>query len=203
MIRKQIDRRTLLGRAASLAAAASLCNCGLGNSARAADGAQPILPSLRPGAPRLEPVNFQLVGPGGTALSLATLRGRPFILHLWATWCPPCRLELPALNAFIEKTGSSIPVIPVAVASPLPKVMIFLAQGNLPHIAPWTLGQHEFSQWFASGGTSGEPSLPMTCVIDAQGRLRASVEGEMAWAAPDTRASLEKILSALQASKPA
>ncbi|MBS1064436.1 TlpA disulfide reductase family protein [Gluconobacter kondonii] len=199
MIRKQIDRRTLLGGAASLAAAASLCNCGLGNSARAADGAQPVLPSLEPGAPRLEPVNFQLEGPDGTTLALSSLRGRPFILHLWATWCPPCRLELPALNAFIEKTGASIPVIPVAVASPLPKVMIFLAQGNLPHIAPWTLGQHEFSQWF----TSGEPSLPMTCVVDSQGRLRASVEGEMAWSAPDSQASFEKILSGLQASKPA
>ncbi|MFT8785165.1 TlpA disulfide reductase family protein [Gluconobacter oxydans] len=199
MIRKQIDRRTLLGGAASLAAAASLCNCGLGNSARAADGVQPMLPSLKPGAPRLEPVNFQLVGPGGTALSLSTMRGRPFVLHLWATWCPPCRLELPALNTFIEKTGSTVLVIPVAVASPMPKVMVFLAQGNLPHIAPWTLGQHEFSQWF----TSGEPSLPMTCVIDAQGRMRASVEGEMAWAAPESQASLEKILSDLQASKPA
>ncbi|MEJ5141122.1 TlpA disulfide reductase family protein [Gluconobacter albidus] len=199
MIRKQIDRRTLLGGAASLAAAASLCNCGLGNSARAADGVQPVLPSLTPGAPRLEPVNFQLKGPDGTTLALSSLRGRPFILHLWATWCPPCRLELPALNAFLEKTGSSIPVIPVAVASPLPKVMIFLAQGNLPHIAPWTLGQHEFSQWF----TSGEPSLPMTCVIDAQGRLCASVEGEMAWGAPDSQASFEKILSGLQPSKPA
>ncbi|MBS1052047.1 TlpA disulfide reductase family protein [Gluconobacter kondonii] len=199
MIRKQIDRRTLLGGAASLAAAASLCNCGLGNSARAADGAQPVLPSLAPGAPKLEPVNFQLKGPDGTTLSLSSLRGRPFILHLWATWCPPCRLELPALNAFIEKTGASIPVIPVAVASPLPKVMIFLAQGNLPHIAPWTLGQHEFSQWF----TSGEPSLPMTCVVDSQGRLRASVEGEMAWGALDSQASFEKILSSLQAPKPA
>lgn len=199
MIRKQIDRRTLLGGAASLAAAASLCNCVLGNSARAADGAQPVLPSLTPGTPRLEPVNFQLKGPDGTTLALSSLRGRPFILHLWATWCPPCRLELPALNAFLEKTGSSIPVIPVAVASPLPKVMIFLAQGNLPHIAPWTLGQHEFSQWF----TSGEPSLPMTCVIDAQGRLCASVEGDMAWGAPDSQASFEKILSGLQPSKPA
>ncbi|MBF0887497.1 MULTISPECIES: TlpA disulfide reductase family protein [Gluconobacter] len=199
MIRKQIDRRTLLGGAASLAAAASLCNCGLGNSARAGDGAQPVLPSLAPGAPKLEPVNFQLKGPDGTMLALSSLRGRPFILHLWATWCPPCRLELPALNAFIEKTEASIPVIPVAVASPLPKVMIFLAQGNLPHIAPWTLGQHEFSQWF----TSGEPSLPMTCVVDSQGRLRASVEGEMAWSAPDSQASFEKVLSGLQASKPA
>ncbi|MBF0857866.1 TlpA family protein disulfide reductase [Gluconobacter sp. LMG 31484] len=201
MIRKQIDRRTLLGRAASLAAAASLCNCGLGNVARAAEteGVHPMLPSLTPGAPKLEPVNFQLLGPGGTSLALSTMRGRPFILHLWATWCPPCRLELPALNAFLEKTGSAVPVIPVGVASPLPKVMMFLAQGNLPHIAPWTLGQHEFSQWF----TSGEPSLPMTCVIDAQGRLRASVEGEMAWNAPDAQAALEKILSGLQAPKPA
>ncbi|GBR69549.1 hypothetical protein GKA01_12800 [Gluconobacter kanchanaburiensis NBRC 103587] len=159
----------------------------------------PVLPALAPGAPTLVPVNLRLAGPDGTALDLSTLRGRPFILHLWATWCPPCRLELPALNMFLEKTGAEVPVIPVAVASPLPKVMMFLAQGHLPHIAPWTLTQHEFSQWF----TSGEPSLPMTCVIDAQGRLRSRVEGEMAWNAPEARSAFEKILSGLQSSGPA
>lgn len=42
---------------------------------------------------------------GGDSLSLADLRGQPVLLNVWATWCPPCREEMPALEAVHQELG--------------------------------------------------------------------------------------------------
>lgn len=56
---------------------------------------------------------FELRTVEGTALSLEEYDGRQVVLNFWATWCPPCRKELPELIEFSEETG--IPVIGVNV----------------------------------------------------------------------------------------
>ena len=43
--------------------------------------------------------------PTGTRLDLATLRGQPLVLNFWATWCPPCVREMPALDRFAREFG--------------------------------------------------------------------------------------------------
>jgi thiol-disulfide isomerase/thioredoxin len=47
---------------------------------------------------------------GGEDVDLSTLRG-PLVLNLWASWCKPCRAEMPALAAFYQKYGDQVPVL--------------------------------------------------------------------------------------------
>jgi thiol-disulfide isomerase/thioredoxin len=44
--------------------------------------------------------------PAGARLEMATLRGQPMVLNFWATWCPPCVREMPALDRFAREFGS-------------------------------------------------------------------------------------------------
>ncbi|MFT8958829.1 MAG: TlpA family protein disulfide reductase, partial [Gluconobacter oxydans] len=65
---------------------------------------------LMPGKAVSGPVGFGLSGPGGAQYALTSRRGAPFLLHVWATGCPPCRLELPGLAAFMKTWGPDCPV---------------------------------------------------------------------------------------------
>lgn len=54
--------------------------------------------------------------PEGGELTLASLRGKPMVLNFWATWCAPCRQELPVLDAFQRKyAGQGVDVVAVSV----------------------------------------------------------------------------------------
>ena len=46
--------------------------------------------------------DFAFVADDGTTYTLSDLRGHPIVINFWATWCPPCRMEMPALNAAHE-----------------------------------------------------------------------------------------------------
>ncbi|HEX8990314.1 MAG TPA: redoxin domain-containing protein [Anaerolineales bacterium] len=47
--------------------------------------------------------DFSLADPQGTRYSLAALRGRPMLINIWATWCPPCRAEMPTIEQYYRQ----------------------------------------------------------------------------------------------------
>jgi cytochrome c biogenesis protein CcmG, thiol:disulfide interchange protein DsbE len=49
---------------------------------------------------------FSLQNPNGEIISLAELRGRPVLINMWASWCPPCRAEMPAMQRVYEEYAS-------------------------------------------------------------------------------------------------
>lgn len=70
-----------------------------------ADFTGQIMPDGQPVAPEIGAVAppFQAVSLNGDTLNSLELRGQPVIINFWATWCEPCRLEMPALQAFYQR----------------------------------------------------------------------------------------------------
>lgn len=111
-------------------------------------------------------------------LTLQALHGRPFVLNLWATWCPPCRREMPMLvrAAHEEKRAT---ILLVDQGEEPGRVRQFLREQGLDPAAV------AFDQQGMLGTFAGAQALPTTLFIDGQGTLRQMHMGEM------TRVQLE------------
>ena len=73
------------------------------------DPASESLGSSRTGAVReFEAPDFTVMDSGGNKASLADFKGRPMIINFWASWCPPCKAEMPYFNEAFQELGSEV-----------------------------------------------------------------------------------------------
>lgn len=99
----------------------------------------------------------------GTSLTLSALRGQPVLINFWASWCPPCRRELPALQTAYDKYGSDMGFIAVDVKESTQTVSDFVAQLGLTFpVALDPSGQISDLNYQVRG-------LPTTIFVDATG----------------------------------
>jgi len=113
--------------------------------------------------------------PAGGPTSLSKFRGRVILLNLWATWCPPCREEMPALDRLNARVGGDkFVVVTLALDSPA-KAEAFLRQ-----IKATTLQGYTDTQGLALS-TLGVTTVPTTLLIDARGREIGRLSGAAAW----------------------
>lgn len=113
---------------------------------------------------------------------LSRLRGQPVVVHFWATWCPPCREELPALLDVAAAGG--IKVLAVSVDPDWPAVRHFWKKRLPPQIV---LAPSKAAEAF------GVFTLPETYVIDGSGQLRLRFAGAVDWRSKAVRARLREI----------
>ena len=105
---------------------------------------------------------------GGKDVRLSGLAGTPTVINLWASWCDPCRKELPLLAKAHQEYGSSLRIIGIDFDDALPVAAIKLAKGA-GVTYPLLMDRHsEVKVPFAVVG------LPWTIFVDAQGRIVAT-----------------------------
>ncbi|XNO42102.1 TlpA family protein disulfide reductase (plasmid) [Sinorhizobium meliloti] len=126
----------------------------------------------------------------GQARSLVDFRGKVVLLNVWATWCLPCRKEMPTLDRLqAAMGGDSFEVVALSIdRGGAEAVKKFYAEIGIQHLAIHvdTSGQVGFA--LATAG------LPTTLLIDAEGRELGRLIGPAEWDAPDMVAFLKSIV---------
>jgi thiol-disulfide isomerase/thioredoxin len=117
--------------------------------------------------------------------TLADWRGRTVLLNLWATWCVPCRREMPALDALQAKLGNAgFEVVAVNIDTRDPhKPLTFLKDGNITHLAYYSDDSaHVFEDLKAAGKAFG---MPTTLIVDRSGCEIGNMAGPAEWSSAD------------------
>ena len=119
---------------------------------------------------------FSLSTLEGETQSISDYKGKVVLVNNWATWCPPCKAEMPSLRDFHNANVSKgFTVIAVEAGDPKEDVLAFANSLNL-----------QFPVWLDSAGVSlkaiGNGSLPNSYVIDRTGTVRLAWTGEISLA---------------------
>jgi thiol-disulfide isomerase/thioredoxin len=138
-----------------------------------------------PDQPRALPA-LQFTDAEGRTLSLGDFRGQPIVLNMWATWCIPCRREMPALDRLQAAFGKSeLLIVPLSIGrAGAPVIKQFYHQLGIKALGIY-LDQ--------SGKASGKlhaVGLPTTLLIDRDGREVARKIGPVEWDSPEIVAAL-------------
>jgi thiol-disulfide isomerase/thioredoxin len=111
----------------------------------------------------------------GTPVALASLSGRPLVVNLWASWCPPCRREMPVLDQ-AQRRYPGVDFVFVNQGESAREVEAYLKAEGL------ALGQVLLDRTNRLGHATGSPGLPTTLFFDARGRLVERRMGELSMA---------------------
>ncbi|MDE2017998.1 MAG: TlpA family protein disulfide reductase, partial [Hyphomicrobiales bacterium] len=131
---------------------------------------------------------------GGGDVKLSSFAGRTVLLNLWATWCVPCRKELPALDALQKAAGSkSFEVVALNLdTTRLERIKPFLASIKIESLAYYADPTADALQSMKAVGSL--PGLPTTFLIGPDGCVEGQLSGPAEWASPDARALIAAAL---------
>lgn len=171
----------LISRRAAIVAVAGLAALTAGWGFYRANAAKtsPDLTSFTPHPVPRNVGSLRFGDENGVPKSLADFRGRVVLLNVWATWCPPCREEMPTLDRLQASLGGpDFEVLTVSIdAEGLPVVRTFFKQIGIKHL-------HPYIDSFREVGTLGAVGIPLTLLIDREGREVARKIGPATWDDP-------------------
>ena len=138
------------------------------------------LKTTEPIQPGLEMPNFTFPDINGREVSLSDHRGKVVLVNVWATWCPPCRQEMPSMQSLYEKfKGENFEILAVSIDSEgREAVAPFMRKMNLTFPALLDPGETIRSLYGITG-------VPESFIIDKQGILVEKIIGPINWATPE------------------
>jgi thiol-disulfide isomerase/thioredoxin len=134
----------------------------------------------------------------GLPLTLADFRGRTVLLNIWATWCIPCREEMPALDRLQARLGGdAFQVVALSIdRGGTEAVQRFYAETGVTHLEIFTGSTGRILHDLAVEGP------PLTLLVDGEGREIARVIGPIVWDAPEIIEFIETRLKETVGSRP-
>ena len=126
-------------------------------------------------AGKAAPLDFTLKDMNGVDVKLASFKGKPIIVNFWATWCGPCRAEIPSLVELQTQYGAEgkdIVILGISVDDPIEKLKPYAAQMKMNY--PVLVGNGRDDVQDAFGPLWG---IPVTVFIDREGRIAKKHSG--------------------------
>src|SRR5574340_450037 len=179
---------TILESMATLACAALFL---LGMPAGPANAADlpPLSHSLTKHTPRPAPA-LKLQDIDGSLHDLAQFKGKVVLINFWATWCPPCRREMPSMERLLQTlAGEAFTVLAVDVGEDAETIQAFTSQLDAAPTFPILLDprSHAMQAWQVAG-------LPTTFLVDKRGRIVASAIGGREFDHPELVRAIRELL---------
>ena len=136
------------------------------------DDSPSLLTTLNPATPAPD---FTLTDMDGETHTLASYQGKPVIINFWATWCPPCRAELPSMNRAWKKIkDEGIEMLAVNVGESEDTIFAFMGDYPIDFTVLLDESGEIINNWPIRG-------LPTTFVLDKQGNLVYRAIGGREW----------------------
>jgi thiol-disulfide isomerase/thioredoxin len=125
----------------------------------------------------------------GRLHNLSAYRGKVVLINFWATWCEPCRQEMPSIQRLRDKlAGKPFVVLAVNVDEPEARVRNFLSQTGLDLPVLLDPNKSVTREW-------GARVLPATFIVGPDGRLRYRLLGDMDWSNGSAAAVISELIS--------
>jgi thiol-disulfide isomerase/thioredoxin len=123
----------------------------------------------------------------GAPVRLSVFRGRPLLVNMWATWCGPCVIEMPSLDALAQAEGPALEVIAVSQDSEgRQKVSDFFRAHHFSRLEPY------LDEQMGLMGALHLDTLPTTILYDAEGHEVWRMTGMADWGSARTRGLLRE-----------
>ena len=126
-------------------------------------------------AGKAAPLDFTLKDMNGVDVKLASFKGKPIVVNFWATWCGPCRAEIPSLvelNTQYSAEGKDVVILGISVDDPIEKLKPYATQMKMNY--PVLVGNGRDDVQDAFGPLWG---IPVTVFIDREGRIAKKHSG--------------------------
>ena len=134
------------------------------------------------------PPDVAVTGASGAEGRLSDYRGELLVVNFWATWCPPCKREMPDLDdlaAALEGRGARVLTVSTDIRREL--AVAYLADEGFDNLPPLHDADGKLTQAFGLRG------MPTTYLIDAEGGVFGKVEGAAPWADAEVVAWIEAL----------
>jgi peroxiredoxin len=138
--------------------------------------------------------DFKLETLDGTTVSLESLRGKVVFLNVWATWCGPCREEMPSMQTLYDDFKGNKDFVMLAASQDTGgrDVVASYVKKNGFHFTILLDPENKISETYEVSG------VPETFIIDRKGQIVAHHMGGFDWSRPDVKDALQQLLDSKQ-----